>query len=346
LEGEVKRIVIIGAVTVLLLLSSALALGCQDKETSAGADIPASDFYRLTTDANKDEDPFMLQDSSGVYWLVWCSDRSGNGDIWSATSPDGLNWSNPEPLTVSTFDDWHPSLVQDAAGGYRLAWMSWRLSNYDIWYSDSGNGVDWTEPMPVAMDVADDWVPSLSRDSSGAFWVTWSSAKSGNPDIWYSKSQDGISWSSAAQLTTDAAEDNCPWLLQDADGSYWIIWHSNRNGSYDVFYSKSTDGANWSAPVALITDESIDMYPFMLQDRQGRYWLVWTSDRSDAFGDIWYCYSEDGGEWSAPGRLTDTEGQDYTARLMEDASGVIWVSWVSDSSGNLDIWYAKMAETR
>jgi len=344
----VKKFVIICAVTVLILLPIALALGCQPQGTPAEEekDIPASDLYQLTTDVNKDEDPLMVQDSYGVYWLVWCSDRSGNGDIWCSNSPDGINWSNPMQLTSNTFDDWHPSMIQDSEGTYCLTWMSWRTGNYDIWYSDSPDGINWSEPTQLTTDVSDDWVPSLSKDSSGAFWITWSSGKSGNQDIWYTTSQDGENWSNATQLTMDASEDDCPWLLQDSNGTYWVVWHSNRQGTYDIFYSNSTDGANWSEPVALITDESTDMYPFMLQDSQGRYWIVWTSDRSDMWGDIWYCFSQDGHEWSTPHQLTEMTGEDYTPRLMEDSSGVIWVTWVSDRSGNLDIWYAKMAETK
>lgn len=342
-----KKIVIICAVTVLVLLPTALALGCQPQGAPAEEkDIPASDFYQLTTDVHKDEDPFMVQDSYGVYWLVWCSDRSGNGDIWYSNSPDGINWSNSMQLTSNTFDDWYPSMIQDSEGTYCLTWMSWRSGNYDIWYSDSEDGRDWSEPMQLTTDVSDDWVPSLSKDSSDAFWITWSSGKSGNQDIWYTTSQDGENWSNATQLTTDASEDDCPWLLQDSNSTYWVVWHSNRQGTYDIFYSNSTDGANWSEPVALITDESTDMYPFILQDSQGRYWIIWTSDRSDMWGDIWYCFSQDGHEWSTPNQLTEMTGKDYTPRLMEDSSGVIWVTWVSNRSDNLDIWYGKMAETK
>jgi len=123
------------------------------------------------------------------------------------------------------------------------------------------------------------------------------------------------------------------------------MWHSNRQGNYDIFYSNSTDGANWSEPVVLISDKSTDMYPFLLQDCTGTYWLTWTSDRSDVYGDIWYSVSEDGLKWSAPIQVTKTSSRDYTPRLFEDSSGVIWIIYVSDRSGNLDIWYSKLAKS-
>lgn len=343
---KVKRLVGICAVTVFILSLAALALGCQQQGVAdEGKDIPASEPYQLTIDANNDEDPFMLQDSHGVYWLAWCSNRSGNGDIWCSNSTDGINWSEPMPLTSSEFDDWYPSMFQDSRGIYHLSWMSWRSGNYDIWCSDSEDGGEWSEPLQLTTDAADDWVPALSQDSSGTFWMTWSSGKTGNQDIWYFSSQDGENWSNATQFTTDAAEDDAPWLLQDSNGTYWVVWHSFRQGNYDIFYSTSTDGVNWSEAVALTDDSSTDFYPFLLQDSQGSYWLAWTSNRSDMWGDIWYCSSQDGLEWSEPKQLTEMDGKDYTARLMEDSSGVIWVTWVSERSGNLDVWYAKMVET-
>lgn len=336
-----RRISVIITVFLVALLSLE---ACANNMTSQAPESVSYTFenYRLTTDSHKDEDPFLMQDSGGVYWGVWCSDRSGNGDIWCSNSPDGVSWADPIQLTSDNFDDWYPSLVQDPSGTYWLAWMSWRSGNYDVWYANSQDGKEWSEPVQLTTDESLDWVPSLSIDSSGAYWVTWVSERSGNKDIWYSTSKDGDNWSEATQLTTDPAEDDGPWLLRDSNGTYWVVWHSNRNGNSDIFYSNSTDGANWSEPAALIVDKGTDIYPFMLQDSHGRYWATWTTDRSDMWGDIWYCTSQDGQEWSAPNQLTEMDGKDYTSRLMEDSSGIVWVTWVSERSENLDVWFGKM----
>lgn len=300
------------------------------------------DLRQLTADFHKDEDPFLMQDSDGVYWGVWCSDRSGNGDIWCSNSPDGTSWTEPIQLTLDTFDDWYPSLIQDSNGTYWGTWMSWRSGNYDVWYNNSTDGENWSKPVQLTKDISDDWAPSLFQDSSGTYWITWTSGRLGNKDIWYTTSKDGENWSKATQLTTDASEDDCAWLMQDSKGTYWIVWHSNRQNRYDLFYANSTDGINWSTPKPLISNKSTDMYPFLIQDSAGKYWIAWTSDRSDTRGDVWYATSNDGHIWSTPIQVTKSASRDYTPRLMEDSSGTIWITWVSDRSNNLDVWCSKL----
>lgn len=341
-----KKIVIY-ALTALVLLSVALLFGCQPQGTPAEEKvIIASDLYQITTHVDKDEDPFMAQDSYGVYWLIWCSDRSGNGDIWYSNSPDGNSWSNSMQLTSNTLDDWYPSMIQDSAGKFWIVWMSWRAGNYDVWYINYEKGGAWSDPVQLTKDTSDDWVPSLFQDSSGAYWITWTSGRSGNKDIWYTTSKDGENWSKATQLTTDASEDDCAWLMQDSKGTYWLVWHSNRQDRYDIFYTNSTDGINWSTPKPLISNKSTDMYPFLIQDSTGKYWIAWTSDRSDILGDVWCATSEDGHIWSTPIQVTEATSKDYTPRLMEDTAGIMWITWVSDRSGNLDIWYSKITKPK
>jgi hypothetical protein len=92
-----------------------------------------------------------------------------------------------------------------------------------------------------------------------------------------------------------------------------------------------------------LTDQkSIDVYPFIIQDSDDKYWIIWTSDRSDIQGDIWYCTSENGHIWSTPTRFTTATSKDYSPKIIEDSPGIMWITWVSDRSGNLDIWYSKI----
>jgi len=143
--------------------------------------------------------------------------------------------------------------------------MSWRKFNYDIWCSNSKDGTNWSEPIQVTSNSSTDWVPHLIQDSSGIYWIVFSSERSGNKDIWYVTSADGKNWSVPIQLTTDISEDDCPSLLQDSEGTYWIVWHSNKQGN-DIYYSNSTDKITWSTPTLLTDQKSTDMYPLIIQD--------------------------------------------------------------------------------
>ena len=323
-----KQIIIFGIIFLLIFIGLS---GCEKEQKKN---------IQLTTDPLRDEDPFFIQNSNGLYMCIWCSNRSGNGDIWYSSSYDMSNWSTPIQLTSNLSDDWYPSLIQDSNDEYWLAWMSWRKNNYDVWCANSKDGINWSEPIQITINNSNDWAPHLIQDSSDIYWIVFSSDRSGNNEIWYVTSSDGKNWSNPIQFTTDISEDNNPSLIQDSEGTYWIVWHSNRDGKYDIYYSNSNDGITWSPFIILTNQKSVDMYPFIYQDSDGTYWITWTSDRSGIQGDIWYSTSSNGESWSTPKQFTTSTSKDYTPKIVEGSADDMWIIWVSDRSGNLDIWYS------
>jgi hypothetical protein len=330
-----KQLAIIGVIVLFICVGLS---GCMEEQKRNLEGVS----FQLTTGPLSDEDPFLIEDSNGVYWCVWCSNRSGNGDIWYSNSLNMENWSEPAQLTTNLYDDWYPSLIQDSNDEYWVAWMSWRKNNYDIWCSNSKDGTNWSEPIQITRNSSTDWAPHLIQDSSDIYWIVFSSERSGNKDIWYVTSADGKNWSNPIQFTTDISEDDCPSLVQDSKGTYWIVWHSDKQGKYDIYYSNSIDEITWSTPTLLTDQKSIDVYPFIIQDSDDKYWIIWTSDKSDIQGDIWYCTSENGHIWSTPTRFTTATSKDYSPKIIEDSPGIMWITWVSNRSGNLDIWYSKI----
>ncbi len=168
-------------------------------------------------------------------------------------------------------------------------------------------------------------------------WVTWLSYRSGNGDIWYKTSSDGgVTWSAAAQLTTDANNHYYPAITQAADGTLWIIWLRCCSG---LWYKTSHDGgATWSSAVQL-TDDGNAYGHDIAQAADGTLWVAWHSYRSGNW-DIWYETSHDNGAtWSAPVQWTRFVGVDEWPYLASLANGRVGLVWQSDRSGNYDIWF-------
>jgi hypothetical protein len=331
-----KRLLIIGILVIFLFVGFS---GCQDNNNNNNNNIVS---YQLTTSIFKDEDPILMQDSNDVYWSAWCSNRSGNGDIWISYSSDMMNWSQSNQATISQYDDWYPTLIQDSNNTFWLSWMSWRKQNYDVWCSFSDDGLNWSNPIQVTTNISLDWVPYFMQDSSDVYWVVFSSDRLGNKDIYSCSSDNGINWSTPMQLTFDSSEDDCPCLFQDDNDVYHLLWHSNKNGKSDILHTFSNDGISWSNPSILTNENNNDMFPFMIQDQADNYLMIYTSDESDPFGDILYRTSADGITWSSAVRFTTSNLRDYSPKILIDSSEDLWVIWVSDRSGNLDIWYSKI----
>ncbi len=88
---------------------------------------------------------------NGTYWM-WYSAGGPvyNISIGAATSPDGVTWTRvgdtpviTDPAFINHFSD--PHVIFD--GGLFKVWIG-NFSDNAIYYAESGNGVDWSEPTP------------------------------------------------------------------------------------------------------------------------------------------------------------------------------------------------------
>lgn len=95
----------------------------------------------------------------------------------------------------------------------------------------------------------------------------------------------GQSWGEPTLIAAalDASE---PIPLYDRDANlFHVVWHDNRHGDLDVFYSRSSDGASWREAVRLNDDEIENdigqYYPQISQSPGGRLDVAWYDYRND-----------------------------------------------------------------
>lgn len=169
----------------------------------------------------------LLVDHSGRIWLVW-DDSAADGqimhvnrqaDLYCATSLDGMAWTEPRRLPVSSFAcDLHPVLQQDRRGMFWLAWVSNRGSETaerQLWIASSPNGVDWSFPRrlefpePVAKEM-ERWRGSnvisfgFVIDQRDEFWMVVQG--------WLLRSSDSVTWKPDSVLrTVGGGKDNLSW---------------------------------------------------------------------------------------------------------------------------------------
>jgi len=198
-----------------------------------------SNDKQLTNDTRRDELPSIVE-AYGKIWVFWDSKRGTNNyDLYYKTTTDGEIWSADSLLSLSspTLDDWDPAVMRATDG---KIWLTWTRSD-DIYYSVY-DGVSWSSANSVVKGGYEDWHPSIMQANNNTIWVTWDCGRTDPPvqtDIFYSI-YDGVSWSSATQLTTHLDEDLMPSIAQDTDGIIWITWVSNRSDDNDIFYVTSS----------------------------------------------------------------------------------------------------------
>ena len=161
-----------------------------------------------TFDRDGLEDPYVLLDGGGTYWMFYggCNNDLGMCQIGAATSPDGLAWTRVQsgpvlpPGGPGDWDEIHtidPVVILDGAT-FKLWYSSYDSNSIRrIGYATSPDGINWTkyasnpvfEPDPGQWD--DGAVGNHAVLFDGSQYHMWYSS---NGRIGYVTSPDGINW--------------------------------------------------------------------------------------------------------------------------------------------------------
>jgi hypothetical protein len=199
---------------------------------------------------------------------------------------------------------------------------------------------------------------SVATDSAGAWIVAWSSKDSlggtigSDGDILFSRStDDGETWSPAAVLNTNAADDSAddasPAVAVDSASVWLAVWTSNRAGENvgsdeDLLVSRSTNaGATWSAPAPLLPDANSDtnneFQPHVAAGGADRWVATWISrPTSGGLRQVFVARSGDGGQtWSNGFDLDGAAvpaGNASDPRIANNGARIWIVVWSSTDS--------------
>jgi hypothetical protein len=313
-------------------------------------ELPGTPKTSFVTGAAYDYYPFAIEDNVGDIWVFWRSDRSGNpGDIWYRRYDRARGgWGGDTQLTTDAAWDTAPFAIEDSVRDIWVFWDSDRSGNFGVWFRryDRACG-GWGGETQLTTHARQDR-PFAIEDSVGDIWVFWKTYIGGY-DNHCCKRYDRArgDWGGETQLTADQDHgmDRDLFVIADSVGDIWVFW--TRGGYPDIWY-RHYDRArgDWEGKTSLTTDISLNQVPFAIEDNVGDIWVFWQSGRSGKF-DIWYKrYDHARGDWGGDTQLTTDAAQDGQPFAIEDNVGDIWVFWVSDRSGNYNIWYKRYDRAR
>lgn len=237
-------------------------------------------------------------------------DAEGARSVGLARSTDGgASWETtmvveaPDPGSQGPIQlNFEPHVAVDPADGDRVVVM-WRRSFDSVgegdapptrpWMAMSDDGGEtFGEPFQMLDEnIGFDGPRPMFVDGRLHAFYRVSAPRTGDDEepeptrLFAAVSDDGgQSWESseiAAQL--DASEP-VPAYDRDA-GTFYVVWHDNRNGDLDVFFSRSSAAAQWSDPVRLNDDEIGNRigqyYPQISLSPGGRIDVAWYDYRND-----------------------------------------------------------------
>jgi predicted GH43/DUF377 family glycosyl hydrolase len=323
--------------------------------SSSQAEAQLSAPVRISDDQGDDEDASVILARDGRFYMAWSSKRQNGVNLYIKSSEDGRTWSTEDPVTTGPGEDYYPALAQTRDGTFHIAWfrLERAQADIDIWYSRSQDARTWAIPVQITSSPKVEWAPSIHVDSRDALRIVWSSGKTGNRELYVSKSDDGgRQWSCERQITQSDEEDDFPHMIETSKGEWVLAWTRYRKGSplldyfkdtsAEIVIARSRDSLNWSVPeVSSPPDEKerhMDLLPFVFEDAAGgQLYLSWTSSRSNLWGNI--LLRNLASEASAYRLLTTESTSDYNAKIAPTKTpGQYLMAWASDREGKREIY--------
>lgn len=299
---------------------------------------------QLTFNNSWDITPWAMQAKDGKIWVVWAADRSGNDYNIYYTTYNGLTWSSDTALVTDNAEDKLPSICQTANGTIWIVWASDRAptGNKQIYYkTSSNNGVSWSPDTRLTNNLWTDSSPAIIQTMDGKIWVFFHSYRAAGgteSDIYY-KIYDGLTWSADLQLTVFPGQDTNPEAIQARDGTIWLFWTSSRDGNYEVYYRTATSYGAWGyVDVQLTNNTADDARPSGLQAKDGKIWVVWSSNRDGDYELFYNTYN--GTDWGSDTQFTFNTVQDKDPSVIIDKDLKIWVFFASyRPDNNYELYY-------
>ncbi len=173
--------------------------------------------------------------------------------------------------------------------------------------------------------------------------AVWQDHRDGNGEIYYKRSADGgATWGADTRLTNNTSSSLSP-CVAVSGAQVNVVWYDNRDGNFEIYFKRSTDGGvTWGTDTRL-TNNSSDSYGQSASASGTRIYIVWT-DYRDGNEEIYHKYSTDGGTtWSADMRLTNnTSSSGYPSVAVSGL--LVNVVWQDNRDGNNEIYYKRSTD--
>jgi hypothetical protein len=299
------------------------------------------------------DDPSLAVDDNDVIYIVWVDNRNDTTtlDVYFSKSTDsGVSFSPNKKIN----DDDLPLTFQGtpsiAVGGgiIGVVWQDDR-NPYGIYFANSTDGGD---TFSVNKRIDDDPTssdksrPSIAINDNGYISIAWIDKRNGDYDIYFTNSTDDGDTFSQNQRVNDDTGTEYQWFpsLALRNRTVYISWQDNRNGNYDIYFSRSNNPPSMTTPISppnsltLIDNTStLTVTSVTDLDDDTIYYNFTISDKPDAeSGTVYYSGWITSTSWKPP-PLPD--GKWYWHTYTYDGFNITSPNWVWNFTVNTTLNY-------
>jgi hypothetical protein len=236
--------------------------------------------------------------------VAWEDNRGGAWNIRCAFSDDGQTFGPSVRVNSDNSGNEHyrPRIAAGAAD-FHIVWYDNRSgapnsTDFNIYYArSSGNGFSSNVRVDDTSDKSFQALPSIAVGPLEKVHVVWHDTRLGPFRIFYSSSQDGISFGANAMVNKqDGPGKNQyqPRACMGADGVLHVVWHDYRSSEPDIFYANSTNGGLSFNGAVRVDDGVIEVQsraPCVASGPLGDVHCVWWDNRTQGnLGSIYQAF--------------------------------------------------------
>lgn len=260
----------------------------------------------------------------------------------------GYSWNAGDSVTHDGDDheSYHPCC---RAYSDRLS-VVWRddssSQNGDICYKYY-NGSSWGSRSRVDTTSASSDFPSIAvtRNCDDA---VWQDSITGDWDIWHRRTTNsGSSWGDRHNITDHDSAQMRPCVVYS--NSYInAVWMDRRNGNWDIYYARSTDGATWTQLRNLTSGNSDDQKYPNIAGYGANIHVVWIDSIHPDTMKVCYRKSHNtGASWHSTEQVNDDTSSscmNASVALSHKGFGIrdsvyVHVSWCDDRDDSAHVYY-------
>jgi hypothetical protein len=156
-------------------------------------------------------------------------------------------------------------------------------------------------------------------------------------------------WQSDVRLTNDpntsSTSFNNAKCIASNDNFVHVVWHDDRDGNWEIYYKRSTDGGlNWSSDIRLTNATGWSYYP-SISVSGSLVCIVWEDSRVTGYSsDIFFKSSSNGGlNWSNDINLTNHNSTSTYPSIYLSGTA-IHIVWSDNRDGNYEIYYKNSSD--
>ncbi len=257
--------------------------------------------------------------------------------LYSKSSDMSRTWTPPLNISRTARVSTVPAIAVENSGAIDVVWRDTTSGEFhpDIYFTRSADGGQtWTEALDISHTTGICSEPAIATGADNSIHVVWVDTRpaDGRPDIFYSCSLDGKTWSACESISPTQGASSVPTVAVDNDGVVHCAWLDTSSGEErpDIFYVRKVNDV-WTMPFNVSNSPRLSAHPWLACGSKGRIFLCWcdNSQKQNA-ADIW-CAIGKNGRFAKPINVSDTPGVSGQPIVVANKTGHVAVLW-SDTS--------------